>query len=119
KEGLVAGAALATSSIDSSPPGPSVDDACVEVGVLVELDGGGGNLWRREDNLSWRAMISSPCSPTSAVSALTARSSVWNLPPIAMMLSIPSIPLAWSITPRIPAGVSDSTDPVVDPRVTV
>ena len=32
KEGLVAGAALATSSIDSSPPEPSVADVCMEVG---------------------------------------------------------------------------------------
>src|SRR5437868_2266525 len=70
-EGLVAGAALATSSVDSSPPEPSVNDSCVEVGVGVKLDNGGGNLWRPEDNLSWRAMISSPCCPTSAVSALT------------------------------------------------
>src|SRR5205807_4000871 len=119
KEGLVAGAALATSSIDSSPPEPSVDSVCVEVGVGVELDDGGGNLWRREDNLSWRAMISSPCCPPSAVSALTARSNVWNLPPIAMMLSIPSSPLAWSITLRIPAGVSDSIDPIGETSGTV
>src|SRR5207302_4017655 len=110
KEGLVAGVALVTSSIDSFPPEPSVNDVCVEVGVGVKLDDGGGNLRRREDNLSWRAIISSPCCPTNAVSALTARSSVWNRPPIAMMLSIPSSPLAWSITLRIPAGVSDSTD---------
>src|SRR5205807_4196763 len=110
KEGLVAGAALATSSIDSSPPEPSVPNVCVEAGVGVVLDDGGGNLRRREDNLSWRAMISSPCCPTSAVSALTARSSVWNLPPMAMMLSIPSNPGARSFIPRISAGVSDSTD---------
>src|SRR5205807_6087963 len=47
KEGLVAGAFLATSSMDSSPPEPSVGDACVTVGVGVGLDDGGGNLrWR-------------------------------------------------------------------------
>src|SRR5207302_6911727 len=119
KEGLVAGAALATSSVNSSPPEPSVTDVCVEAGAGVELDDGGGNLRRREDNLSWRAMISSPCCPTSAISALTARSNVWNRPPIAMMLSLPSNPQAWSITLRIPAGVSDSTDPVGEVSGTV
>src|SRR5205807_2666113 len=79
----------------------------------------GGNLRRREDNLSWRAMISSPCCPTSAVNALTARSSVWNLPPIAMMLSIPSNPLALSIILRMPLGVADSSDPVGEANGTV
>src|SRR5205807_8264119 len=118
KEGLVAGAALATSSIDSSPPEPSVTDVCVGVGVGVELDDGGGNLRWREDNLSWRAMISSPCCLTSAVNALTARSSVWYLAPQAMVPS-PSNPRAWSIILRIPAGVSDSTDPVGEANGTV
>src|SRR5437879_6035206 len=118
KEGLVAGAALATSSIDSSPPEPSIDGVCVEVGVGVKLDDGWGNLRWREDNLSWRAMISSPCCPTSAVSALTARSSVWYLPPQAIVPS-PSNPRAWSIIFRIPAGVFDSTDPVGEASGTV
>src|SRR5437868_610023 len=92
-EGLaVVGVTLAISSIDSIPPELSVDDICVDIGGGVELDNGGGNLRPREDNLSWRAMISSPCCPTSVTNTLTARSSVWNLPPIAMMLSIPSNP---------------------------
>src|SRR5207302_251763 len=55
----------------------------------------------------------------SAVSALTARSSTWNLPPTAMILSIPSSPWARSITFRIPAGVFDSTDPVGEANGTV
>src|SRR5207253_4938837 len=53
KEGLVAGAALATSSIDSSPPEPSVDGVCVGVGVGVKLDDGGEVLGQRVDNSSW------------------------------------------------------------------
>src|SRR5207302_3145250 len=74
---------------------------------------------QRDDNAAWRAMISYPCCLINAVSALTARSNVWNRPPIAMMLSIPSNPRAWSITLRIPAGVSDSTDPVGEASGTV